>query len=67
MADITISGTIIHDPGYPYKVELTRGQKGVYGWTITTYAESVSIIVEYTRSLDNELRKLYGEPPHGDS
>lgn len=43
-----------------FKVELTRGQRGGYGWTVTVYAPSVEQVLEEVELLEQSLRKRYG-------
>lgn len=44
----------------PYKVELTRGQRGGYGWTITVRAINVAELFEVVQLADQNLRRVYG-------
>ena len=45
----------------PYKVELARGQRGSYGWTITVYDSDPSALVSSLESIDNRLKDSFTE------
>ena len=58
--------TIIHEhrniENHPdLKVELTRGQKGGYGWTITYSGKTNLGVFQTIRDMDESLRQQYGE------
>ena len=40
----------------PFKVELTRGQKGSYGWTITVHTVTGEQAVSWLETLDSQLQ-----------
>jgi len=40
----------------PFKVELARGQKGSYGWTITVHTVTSTQAVEQLKELDARLQ-----------
>ena len=58
MADIIVGGKsqleVTHRE--QFKVELARGQRGSYGWTITTYAATAEKAIEQLIELDNRLK-----------
>lgn len=41
------------------KVEVTRGQKGTYGWTVTNYGNSKDEVIPTIKEVDQALRELY--------
>lgn len=43
----------------PAKVELTKGQKGGYGWTITFQAKSLGEALNGVRNADQMLRRWF--------
>ncbi len=51
--------------GDKVKIELARGQKGTYGWTVTTYAKSVSEAMDTLKSADLALISQYGGNGNG--
>ena len=48
---------IIH--AEPFKVELARGQKGTYGWTITVHTATSDKAVEQLKELDASLQAQF--------
>ncbi|WP_309493777.1 hypothetical protein [Candidatus Hecatella orcuttiae] len=58
------SQTIRHDhythPKQPeLKIEVSRGQKGSYGWTITYNGTDLDAIIEKIREADTKLREFF--------
>ncbi len=56
--------TIRHDhythPKQPeLKIEVSRGQKGSYGWTITYNGTDLEAVIEKIREADAKLRELF--------
>ena len=43
-----------------YKVKLTRGQKGNYGWEITVAGSNVKEVLTELAKIDKALRKMFG-------
>ena len=43
----------------PYKVELTRYQKGNYGWVIRVTGKDMARVLEDVQSMDKELKHEY--------
>ena len=62
MPDITLKATIDYETAQPYKIELTRGQKGTYGWTITVHASSPQAVFAELNSINNHLCGEYLPP-----
>ena len=62
MPDITIKATVDYETTQPYKIELTRSQKGTYGWTITIHAFTVGQAIQNLTHLDNQLAYTYAKP-----
>ncbi len=44
----------------PYKVTLTRGQKGTYGWEITVTDKTILDLEAKLWEIDCDLRKQFG-------
>ena len=59
MPDITLKATIDYEVIQPCKIELTRSQKGNYGWTITIHAEFPDNALRNLQETDSSLRKRY--------
>jgi predicted metal-dependent phosphotriesterase family hydrolase len=57
MPDVGGKLQITHEE--PFKVELTRGQKGTYGWTITVHTKTGEQAVEQLRLLDAQLQEHF--------
>ena len=51
---------ILHRKAEPYKVTLTRGQKGTYGWDITVSAESYEVGNVIAELADRDLKQKFG-------
>ncbi len=62
MADLTIKVAIQYETSQPYKIELTRSQKGTYGWTVTVHGTRADSALSDLESLDNDLRTDYLPP-----
>lgn len=43
----------------PFKVELARGQRGSYGWTITVHTTTAELAVSQLVDLDNQLQSKF--------
>jgi len=62
MIDIQSRLQIHHEE--PFKIELARGQKGSYGWTITVHAITAEEALSQVTSLDAKLKAQFnGENP----
>jgi len=61
MSDILVSGAVQNVITHQdkYKIELAKGQKGSYGWTITTYAGTVAEAIAQLKSADQELAMAF--------
>jgi hypothetical protein len=57
---IEVAGTVMFDSADPVTVELTRGQRGAYGWTIKVKGSDKSDVMEQIRAIDAQLRNNYG-------
>lgn len=40
----------------PFKIELTRGQKGSYGWTITVHTQTSDEAISQVADIDSRLQ-----------
>ena len=54
-----MKGQINLSHSQPFKVELARGQKGTYAWTITVHAATPAQTVEQLYELDGQLKAQY--------
>lgn len=61
MEKLEVSGNIKHE-GDPYTVEITRGQRGGYGWTVKARGPDQARVLAAIRELDSQLRKEYLGP-----
>jgi hypothetical protein len=62
-----IEGTATGPELEPYKVELNRGMKGQYGWTITVRGKLMAEVMADITLLDSQLKKqYYTEPVKGE-
>jgi hypothetical protein len=43
----------------PYKVELAKGQRGSYGWTITVHTITAEAACHQLQKLDAELHRAF--------
>jgi len=62
MPDITLKATVDYETAQPYKIELTRGQKGTYAWTITVHSPYAEQLINELDYLDRELKAKYLPP-----
>ena len=62
MADIVVGGKVenmvVHQDRY--KIELAKGQRGTYGWTVTTYAKTVTEAIDQLKIVDEQLKESFG-------
>ena len=68
MADLTVSGKTEMQVTHAdqVKIELVRGQRGSYGWTITAYGANLAEAISRIRSADSSLDEPYGlQLPNG--
>jgi hypothetical protein len=45
----------------PYRVEVERGQKGSYGWSIRAIGQDPLLIIEQVKAMDEKLRRMFLE------
>lgn len=57
MLDIEGKLNIHHEE--PFKVELSRGQRGSYGWTITVHTVTANQATEQLKDLDAQLQTQF--------
>jgi len=55
-----VAGTIMFDSADPVTVEVTRGQRGAYGWTIKVKGATGGGVIEQIESIDHQLRIKFG-------
>ena len=58
MEKLEVSGNIKHE-GDPFTVEITRGQRGGYGWTVKVRGQDPGQVLAAIRELDTRLRAEY--------
>ena len=69
MADLTVGGktqmeVTHHDQ---VKIELARGQRGTYGWTVTVYGKTATEAIKYATDADVDLYRRFGGGNGNDS
>jgi len=52
---------VVQTSQYPVKVELNRGMKGQYGWSIHVEAEDANTALYLVETLDMELRRKFSQ------
>jgi hypothetical protein len=52
---------IVSEVRQPITIEVTRGQKGSYGWSVKVQAEDHHQALFLVETLEDELRKRYGQ------
>ena len=67
MADIQVAGKTQIQVTHPdqVKVELARGQKGAYGWTVTAYGADTEQAIRAAVATDAQLFKRFGGNGNG--
>ena len=62
MADISVNGKTQMEVTHAdqVKVELARGQKGSYGWTVTAYGANTEQAIATVVATDAELYNRFG-------
>jgi hypothetical protein len=62
MAEIAVGGKTQLEVTHAdkVKIELAKGQKGSYGWTVTTYAKSIADAIETLKATDFALKSEFG-------
>jgi hypothetical protein len=59
---VEVSGTIKHEFANPVSIEVARGQKGSYGWTIKASGESLNTICDQIKAIDTRLKQDFPQP-----
>lgn len=62
---VDLSGTVTHVSGNPVKIEVNRGVKGGYGWTITMAGTDPGAIRAEIKEIDAVLRVDFPGPEGG--
>jgi len=62
---VEVSGTLKHEYTNPITIEVTRGQKGSYGWTIKVSATDADDILARVKAADLQLRADFPQPEGG--
>lgn len=60
--EVILSGNIKHESAQPIKVEVTRGQKGSYGWTFSVSGSDPDGILVRCKDIDNRLQIMFPQP-----
>ena len=60
--EVEVQGTIKHESTNPIKIEVTRGQKGSYGWTISVSGSDQDTILAQVKAADNQLKQDFPSP-----
>lgn len=56
---VALTGCVTHETTTPFRVELARGQRGGYGWTIEVKGNDLDAVLDKLRHLDDALRDRY--------
>ncbi len=56
---VEVSGNIVFDSADPVTVELARGQRGGYGWTIKVKGRDQQEVLDKIHAVDQALRTEY--------
>ena len=59
---VEVSGTLKHEFTNPISIEVTRGQKGNYGWTIKVAGTDRIDILHQIELVDDQLRQHFPQP-----
>ena len=59
---VEVSGNIKHEYTNPITIEVTRGQKGSYGWTIKISGTDLGVICGQLLATDLRLRDDFPQP-----
>ena len=59
---VIVSGNIKHETAQPLKVEITRGQKGGYGWTYSVSGSNMDGKLARIKDTDNRLQEMFPQP-----
>lgn len=63
--EVEVQGTIKHESAHPVKIEVTRGQKGAYGWTISVSGTDSGTLIAQVKETDRWLREDFPQPEGG--
>ena len=66
METLNITGNIVHETADPVSIELARGQRGAYGWTIKVRGKDADEILARIAQIDTKLRLNYVQPEEGE-
>lgn len=62
---VEVSGTIKHESTNPITIEVTRGQKGSYGWIVKVAGTDADHILAQLQAADLQLRADFPQPEGG--
>jgi hypothetical protein len=63
--EVNVSGSILHGSANPVSIEVTRGQRGSYGWTIKVSGDDAEKVRARVEDIDAKLRGDYPEQKGG--
>ncbi len=55
-----VKGKVNIEVGSRYSVELTKGQRGGYGWIVKVRSDDMGDVLSKVRVLDDQLSAVYG-------
>ena len=55
--EVEVSGTLKHEYTNPITIEVTRGQKGSYGWSIKVSGTDQPSILSQVKAADTQLQQ----------
>lgn len=54
--EVNVSGSILHGSANPVSIEVTRGQRGSYSWTIKVSGDDAEKVRAKVRQIDTDLK-----------
>jgi len=63
--EVEVSGTLKHEYTNPISIEIARGQRGSYGWTIKVAGTDLETICDQLQATDNRLKQDFPQPEGG--
>jgi hypothetical protein len=61
-----VRGKVNVEVGSRYSVELTRGQRGGYGWVVKVRGDDVGDVLNKITILNDQLKAVYGNNTKGE-
>ena len=66
METLNVTGSVQHQYPDHDTIELMRGQRGGYGWTIKVRGPDAADLLARANRIDHELRRTYRPPENGE-